>query len=208
MDTFDKLLEAHDHDFTVKHLVDEGVLEDAMTLGFVDDPIAKRIQNRVHEAVELGSDLIVCTCSSIGAVAEAMNPVGSVEIQRIDRAMADEAVRIGNKIILAAALHSTLGPTRELLLSSAKATGKSIDLVEVVVAGAWEQLKAGDKTAYSETIASALNNEAIQGDVIVLAQASMADSASLITRKSIPVLSSPKLGLERAVETLKTKKSN
>ncbi len=42
------------------------------------------------------------------------------------------------------------------------------------------------------------------GDVIVLAQASMAPAAQLCSDLSVPVLSSPRLGAEAAIEAYRT----
>lgn len=190
------------HDLEVTHLVDESLLRDTISLGHVDEGITARIGSLIDEAIKAGADLVLCTCSSIGAVAEEMNAMESIEIQRIDRAMADEAVRIGGRILLAAALGSTLGPTAALLRSSAQAAGKEIQIREIIVPKAWPMFEAGDRSGYVDTIATCLRQEAADSDVIVLAQASMAEAAARLEDMAIPVLSSPLPGLRKALAAL------
>ncbi|MFD9164539.1 hypothetical protein ACFVZ8_21550, partial [Streptomyces sp. NPDC059558] len=62
-----------------------------------------------------------------------------------------------------------------------------------VVAGAWERFEAGDTAGYLARVAEAAGS-VTGADVIVLAQASMAGAADLVTGP-VPVLSSPAPGL-------------
>ncbi len=64
---------------------------------------------------------------------------------------------------------------------------------------AWACFEAGDQDGYIDEIATQLRQVADQGEVIVLAQASMAGAAALCTDLPIPVLSSPSLGVATAV---------
>lgn len=66
----------------------------------------------------------------------------------------------------------------------------------VLVEGAWERFEAGERDGYLDLVAEAADAVA-DADVIVLAQASMADAVTrTVTR--IPVLSSPRPGLAAA----------
>ena len=76
---------------------------------------------------------------------------------------------------------------------------QSLDPLSCHVWGAWEKFEAGDWAGYYHTIAEALQAHADCGDVIVLAQASMAPAASLCPQMAIPILSSPRLGVEQAL---------
>jgi Asp/Glu/hydantoin racemase len=200
--TFERMLEAYDHGMEIDHLVHEEFLNEALASGGIDESLAERIQAIVSEAITEGTDLVLCTCSSIGSAVEAMNGKARVEVQRIDRAMADEAVRLGSKITICAALKRTVDPTEKLLLSSAKKAEKTIELETLLIPHAWEKFESGDKQGYFHTIAAVLNKLEPKSEVIVLAQASMAGGLPLIERKSPPVLTSPKLGLEKALTRL------
>jgi hypothetical protein len=191
--TFDGLLAASGTDVTARHIVDEDLLSDARAGGITPE-LAGRVRQRIAEA---GDDaLVLCTCSTIGGCAEQAGAL------RVDRAMAERAVASGPRIILAAALASTLEPTRCLIEEVAAAAGQTIQVAELLCAEAWPMFEAGDQPAYLAAIAAALREVAGQGDVIVLAQASMAGAAALCPDLAIPVLSSPRLGLEAALARL------
>lgn len=182
----------------VRHIVDETILPAARVAG-VTPEITQHVQATILDALSSGSDAVLCTCSTIGAAAEATQALTDKPVQRVDRAMAEKAVRLGSRILVAAALTSTLEPTRELLLDAAQKAGKTVELIEVFCATAWPKFAAGDKDGYFADIAAELHRVASQGDIIVLAQASMAGAAALCTDLPIPVLSSPRLGVEAAV---------
>jgi hypothetical protein len=191
--TFDGLLSASGADVAARHIVDEGLLSDARAGGITPE-LAGRIRERIAQS---GDDaLVLCTCSTIGGCAEQAGAL------RVDRAMAERAVAIGPRIILAAALASTLEPTRRLLEEVAAAAGQTIQISELLCAAAWPMFEAGDLPAYLAAIAAALRSAASQGDVIVLAQASMAGAAALCPDLATPILSSPRLGLEAALARL------
>ena len=93
-------------------------------------------------------------------------------------------------------------PTRALILDSAEKANKKINIVELVVDGAFAYFEAGDLEGYANRIARKLESAADQGDVIVLAQASMASAKARCEGVTIPILSSPQLGLEAALAAL------
>lgn len=76
-----------------------------------------------------------------------------------------------------------------------------------VVEGAWERFLDQDNQGYYDKIKAVIEQKARDYDVIVLAQASMSGAASLVD-VDIPVLSSPRLGVKRAIETLRTFHAN
>lgn len=195
---FAALLKEIAPDLPVRHVVDETILPAARAAGLTA-AIQQHVQNTILEAVNTGSQVVLCTCSTIGGCAEATQAFTDKPVQRVDRAMAEQAVRLGSRILVAAALATTLEPTRELILDAANKAGKEVELIEVFCATAWPKFAAGDKDAYFADIAAELRQVAAQGDVIVLAQASMAGAAALCADLPMPVLSSPRLGVEAAV---------
>ncbi|MBS1809718.1 MAG: hypothetical protein JST84_16270 [Acidobacteria bacterium] len=202
---FAALLQEIAPDIPVRHIVDETILPEVRETG-ITQQIQQRVTNTILDAVNAGSDVVLCTCSTIGDCAEATRAFTDKPVQRVDRAMAEKAVNTGSRIIVAAALVSTLQPTRELILDAAKQAGKEVELIEVLCASAWPKFVAGDQDAYFADIAEELRKVASTGDVIVLAQASMAGAAALCGDLPIPVLSSPRLGLENAIQTYRNQK--
>ena len=204
IDTFDRLIEEADLDLPVTHIVEEGFLTEAREKGISQD-LDGRIQGRVGAAIEEGAAVVLCTCSSIGGSAERANDSTDGVVIRVDRPMAEKAVEIGSRIVIAAALESTLAPTRDLILETAAARQKRVELIEVLCDEAWSRLEAGDQKGYLTEIARKIKESAPEGDVIVLAQASMAGAASMCPEISIPILSSPEIGFRHAVDIWKQK---
>jgi hypothetical protein len=118
---------------------------------------------------------------------------------RIDRPMAERAVALGRRILIAAALESTFEPTRGLVEDAARAAGRKIRTSDLLCNGAWAHFARGDSEGYHRAIAQALCQKARDADVVILAQASMAPAAALCMGLGVPVLSSPRLGLAQAL---------
>lgn len=200
--TFNVLLEQHAQ-VPVKHLVHESLLEEASQAGYVTNSVKEACESILSEA-EQEAKVILCTCSTLGKVAESLNDKLEPEIIRIDRPLAEKALELGDNIVVLAAVKSTLKPTQELLedVAAEHSTCKtiSLDLVE----GAWSAFEDGDLTSYHQIIATHIDTYCHDADVIVLAQASMA-AAVEFTQTSKPVLSSPSIGLEAALQAFYSK---
>lgn len=184
------------------HIVKEALLAEARVQG-----ITAAVAAQVVAAIEAGArqdTVILCTCSTIGACAESVILPTGQPVLRVDRAMAERAVAVGGRITVAAALESTLRPTRQLLEEVAAAAGKAVVITDCFCVGAWEKFEAGDLPGYHHAIAAALQAIEDAGDVIVLAQASMAPAALLCPDIKVPILSSPRLGVEKALKLLST----
>ncbi|WP_295977588.1 aspartate/glutamate racemase family protein [uncultured Variovorax sp.] len=197
--TFERLVRRIEPDLPVRHLVREKLLADARVVGVDDAGFVSRVHEAMHEAASGGAKVVVCTCSTIGAIAERTPTANAFAALRIDRAMADRAVRTGPRVLIAAALESTLAPTKALVLSTAQDAGIAVQPAMLFVEDAWPHFEAGDSARYIETLASAIRAAADQADVVVLAQASMAPVADALADLGIDVLSSPAPGTAHAV---------
>jgi hypothetical protein len=197
--TFDRLLAEIEPGATARHIVDESLLDEARAAGEITPALEQRIAAALRDASAPDGAVVLCTCSTIGGSAEAAGSRGGQVVLRVDRPMADRAVALGERILVAAALASTLAPTRALILDAAIAAGKQIELVELLCESAWAFFERGDLAGYAQSIATQLRAAAGSADVIVLAQASMAGAAPLCADLGIPILSSPRLGLEAAL---------
>ncbi len=196
--TFERLVALADSSIPTRHIVVEELLSDARANGLTG-ALAERVAATLAEAAE-GASVIVCTCSTIGALAEAAAPQVGLPVLRVDRAMAERAVEHGSTILLAASLASTLGPTRLLLEEAAQGNAVIINAIECE--GAWEYFEANDQMGYLERIERSIRAAVQENrpDVIVLAQASMAGVAERCADLGIPLLSSPALGVAAAIE--------
>lgn len=180
------------------HVVDEGLLADARRDGLTAE-LAGRVDARLHELADRGADVIVCTCSSLGGHAERRTADVGVPVLRADRPMAEAAVAAGRRIGVVATVDSTLGPTRELLDDAAARAGRAVELVEVRCPEAFALFEAGDFPAYAQMVARRARAAAPGLDVLVLAQPSAAPAAALLADLPIPVLTSPRTAVSRAI---------
>jgi hypothetical protein len=97
--------------------------------------------------------------------------------------------------ILGIGIVSVLG-----LIIFARLNAFLVETSEWLCESAWTKFEAGDQEGYLEEIARFLPEVAPKGEVIVLAQASMAPAMDLCAGLSTPVLSSPRLGVEAALK--------
>jgi Asp/Glu/hydantoin racemase len=181
------------------HLVDEALLADLRDRP-VDAGIQARLLGRLRELADRAPSVIVCTCSTLSGHAERLAPDVGVPVLRIDRPLAERAVAGGGRVAVVAAVESTLGPTRELFEECAAACGSGAVVVDSPCLESWALFEAGDHAGYYELIARHVRGLAEDFDVVVLAQARMAPAAALLGDLAVPVLSSPRLAVARAVE--------
>jgi hypothetical protein len=188
---FDGLRDSEHPPLAMRHLVHEELLARAVREG--PEAVADDVAAVLRDAVAGGARAVLCTCSTIGDVAESCGAALGVPVLRVDRPMAAAAAR-HRRIVVVAALHSTLAPTAALIRD--EAAGRETELRTVLVEGAWERFEAGDRDGYLAAVAAAVDGIG-DADVIVLAQASMAAAAER-TGSRVPVLSSPRPGLRAA----------
>ncbi len=213
---FESLVASIAPSITTHHVVKQSLLTHAIERG-EDDDLKAQMHSTIDE-MSLLANVVVCTCSSIGGMAEALNGINQTTVQRIDRAMANKAIKCtseaANNVLVVAALESTIQPTLSLLQHSASVLNMPVNISHKVIPNAWQHFEQGSLATYRKAIArylnettvkSALNNEAMP-NVIVLAQASMAGCEgffdSELKQSNIPVLSSPNLGVKAAISAL------
>jgi Asp/Glu/hydantoin racemase len=182
------------------HMVDESLIRNTISAKKLTKATIRRVLTMVLSAREGGADAVVVTCSSIGPAATAASDMCDFPVVRVDDAMAEQAVRSGRRIGVAATLRTTLEPTVALLRSKAADAGREVDLVESLCEGAFAAVLSGDTGTHDRLLSDSLAQLRTSVDVVVLAQASMARVvASLPAGESyVPILSSPELAVKRA----------
>ena len=202
VETFTRLVGAAAPEVKVDHVVEEDLLAQAQRVGAGEPALVERVQAAMAAAAAGGAAIVICTCSTIGGAAERTPTGGRFVAMRIDRAMADRAVRLGPRVLVVAALESTLEPTAQLIRESATVLVAEVQLQLFLVEGAWDHFLKQDRDAYIETVANAVRGAAATCDVVVLAQASMAPAAQALAGLGVEVLSSPELGVQSALARL------
>lgn len=195
---FDALRQEHHQDLELRHFVDEELLSRARREG--TEAVAGDVRKALHQAVADGARAVLCTCSTIGGVAEEAAAEAGVPVLRVDRPMAAAAVAEGARVVVLATVESTLGPTSSLIEDEARRAGRPVEVRTRLVEGAWELFDAGDVDGCARLVA-AVADEVTDADAIVLAQVSIAGAQRSVTT-SVPVLSSPGPGLAAAADAV------
>ncbi len=179
------------------NIVDESLLEIIIRDGRLTNNTVRRLHQYVTSATDAGADAVVVTCSSLGDGVEVVRPLASIPLFRIDQGMAAEAVRLSQRIGVLATLSTTLGPTTRLVLRIGSELGRQVDISQAICPGAFSLLKSGDRTGHNASVVSTFRQMAAEVDIIVLAQASMADALENIAVEvpGVPFLASPRLGM-------------
>ncbi len=191
----------------LSHLVREDLLLRAQLAGGLTPDIAAETAESLRELAGQGAKLLLCTCSTLGPAVEAAAASIEVPVLRVDRPLAEAAVAAGTRLLVVAALETTLAPTRALLEDAAAKAGRDVSLEMLSLPEAWAAFESGDRQGYLRQIVEAVRN-LVEGagagngtesfDAVVLAQASMAGAAEALADLGIPALSSPRLAVERA----------
>ncbi|MEU9287961.1 aspartate/glutamate racemase family protein [Streptomyces sp. NPDC048275] len=193
---FDALRDEAHEGLRLRHFVDEGLLARARIEG--PDAVAEEVRAVLDRAAAEGARAVLCTCSTIGDVAERAG--AAVPVLRSDRPMAAAAVAAGPRVVVLATVESTLEPTVALVEEEARRAGRPVEVRTVLVEGAWTLFEAGDTDGCARAVAAA-TDAVTDADAIVLAQGSMAPAQHLTTT-SIPVLSSPRRGLAAGADAV------
>lgn len=182
------------------HMVDESLIKETVRAGHLKRSTMRRLLWMVESAVSAGADAVLITCSSIGPGVAFAQQLFETPVIRIDDAMAEEAVRSGKRIGVAATLQTTLEPTVALLREKAAAAGKEIEIIEALAHGAFEAVLSGNVETHDRLLTETLLQELQEVDLIVLAQASMARVVKALPQGLLrpAVLSSPELAVRRA----------
>lgn len=146
-----------------------------------------------------GAAALLCSCSTIGAVAEAVGRAAGLPTVRVDRPMAVAAVAAappGGRVAVLASLESTLEPSAALLREEAARAGRELFIDSHLLPGVFAAAMAGDAAAARLRVGAAIDQLASarsRPDVLLLAQVSLADAADWPC--PLPLLSSPLSGL-------------
>jgi len=193
----------------VFHMVDESLIRNTVAAGRLEKVTIRRVISQIDSAGLAGADAVLVTCSSIGEAVTTAEGLFDFPVIRVDDAMAQKAVGMGNRIGVLATLRTTLEPTTALVhrMADTVAAGRQITVIDMLCEGAFDAVMSGDGPTHDTIVRAALTQLMAQVDVVVLAQASMArvlatmDPASL----TVPVLSSPELAIQRVADVLKAR---
>src|SRR5437764_9090532 len=128
VDVFGRLLRERIRDARVSNILDDSILPQLRDNDGDIAAVMPRWRDYARIARDLGADVILNACSSIG---ELCDPVGQdlgIRIVRVDARMAREAVARGRRVAVVATLASTLRPTRDLVVDTARREGRETEV--------------------------------------------------------------------------------
>jgi Asp/Glu/hydantoin racemase len=194
-------------DAELVNVVDDSLLAEVMKNGHVTPQIVGRYCSyALHLEKSVGVDLILNQCSSVGEVADIARSMVQIPIVKIDEAMAEKAVQSGTRISVVATVASTMGPSVRLVEAAGKRLGKTVRVAPHLVDGALDILmKQGDRETHNRLVLEKIAAVEGESDVIVLAQGSMVVLIPFLGAVHVPVLTSPRLAVERVRDVLNGK---
>lgn len=185
---------------SLHHHVRADLLAAAELAGGVTPAINRQTQDALL-GLGRGADAVLLTCSTLGPCITGMATRTAVPTIRIDAALAEEAARLGGKVVALCAIETTVGPTTRVFADAAKGYGAQVEVR--LVPGAWALFRVGERAGYLSAIAAAVDEAYESGaSVVALAQASMAGARNLVTQARTP-LDSPSAGLAAAIRAIK-----
>jgi hypothetical protein len=184
------------------NIVDDSLLAEVSANGGLTPGVIARMHSYVREADLLGVDLIFCQCSSVGEAFDMASYSVKTATLKIDAAMADEAVAHGSIIGVVATVGSTVAPSVRLVENAGEKAGKKVTVRPYLVDGALAMLMSGNREKHDALLTDAVTKAVAECDVVVLAQGSMFAMQAQFANLGKPVLTSPRLGVERARKML------
>jgi len=199
---FNELVGLHLPGWRAFNMLDESLLGNTIREGSLSAQTTRRLATLVWSARDAGASAVLVTCSSLGPAVDAAAALCDIPVFRVDEGMAVEAVGRGSRIGVLATLSTTLDPTRRLIQRHAGKLGRSVEIDARLCEGAFDKLRSGDSAAHDALVREGFASLADCVDVVVLAQASMANALQGIDAAAIPVLTSPKLGVLHVASAL------
>ena len=182
--------------------MDEGLLQLAKEEG-LGDSCYQRLRNWISLSYQDGAEAILLTCSIFTPFVQRLRQEAPLPVIGIDEAMFDHAVNLGGRIDIIATIESAAKTTSVQLEERANQAGVKLDLNATFVPQAFQDLDAGRSKRHDERVREAVRNSIEGADAVILAQASMAHLASDFPGCKVPILSSPRLAVERLLSYCK-----
>lgn len=191
---FEALVRKFDPNIGIHHVVNEQMLAEALVTGV---PSQEAFEGEIRRAQLSNPDLIICTCSTFGELADQ-----SGVVKRIDRPVVEYMVSGYSQIGLAFSAKSTWVSSSRLIESQAARLNKTVELVPIDCSRYWPDFLEGDSNAYYRGIADQVIKNLGAFEVVFLAQASMSGAQPFLAKKGIEVLTSPPMGVEELLKSL------
>lgn len=185
------------------NIIDDSLLKEVLANGGPTPAVVRRICNYAQELENLGCDVILNQCSSVGEAADIAQKLISIPYIKVDSPMACEAIRLGKKIGMVATAYTTLGPSVRLVETTIKELGSDAVVNECFADGAYDALlNEGNKAKHDEILMATIDKACAENDVVCLAQGSMISLLEKCKDKPVPVIHSFRSGVAQIRDIL------
>jgi len=161
-------------DVQIFNIMDDSLLAECLGQGKATKSSLKRLQLYVMAAEEMGADVAMITCTTVGEAARIARQYASIPVFNIDEPMSRQAVRQGRRIGVVATVPSSPTATKRLLERCAEEAGTSVNIEVVLNERAFEHLQRGEIEAHDRLVCEELDRLAERVDVLVMGQISLA----------------------------------
>lgn len=155
------------------NIIDDSLLNDTRKYSGMTPVIAMRMLNYAKAAEQSGADGVLVTCTSVNRATTYIRPLMNIPILNIEEPVAEAAAKSGKRIGILATLPTSPGAISWEIEEKAAQMGKSIEIVPMVVEGAFDVLRSGDRSKHDEMVCEALYKLSKEVDCIAFAQISM-----------------------------------
>lgn len=170
---FGKPFAEENPDIEVYNIMDDSLLVDTRRYNGMTPVIASRMLNYAKAAESSGADGVICTCTSVNHATKMIRPLLNIPMINIEEPVAEMAAKSGKRIGVMGTIPTSPGAISWEIEEKAAEMGKEIEIVPVVVDGAFDVLCAGDREKHDEMVCEALYKLSKEVDCIAFAQISM-----------------------------------
>lgn len=160
-------------DIEVYNIMDDSLLVDTRKYNGMTPSIASRMLNYAKAAEASGADGVIVTCTSVNHATKMIRPLMNIPMINIEEPVAEMAAMSGKRIGVMGTIPTSPGAISWEIEEKAAQLGKEIEIVPVVVDGAFDVLCAGDRAKHDEMVCEALYKLSKEVDCIAFAQISM-----------------------------------
>ncbi len=183
-------------DISLVNYIDTGLMDLVNQEGKIADKSISRLLSLIEKAVNACADAVLLTCTVFSPYVDHLNSLFSLPIVSADGAMIEEAVRMGERIVIICTFPATKESSSTLFHAKEAKLGIKRMMDIILLEEAFRALQRGDRDAHDRLILDNINKLASSYDVIVLAQMSMAHVADLAKDCTTPILTSPKSAID------------
>jgi aspartate/glutamate racemase len=178
-------------DVEIQTMLDTSLLADTMAAGGVTPGTAARLLTFVREAERAGADLLLLTCTSMGAGMTHVKEFCSLPTLCITEPLVEEALDLGTRVGVIGTVATSPAQIIEPLMAAAGRRGLRPDDLTIaieVVEAAFQARGRGDTETHDRLVSGAVMKLAREHglDSVIFAQASM--SGTVHEDPGIPVL--------------------